>query len=76
MYVPCSDPLREYAHVHTQDHVAYAINASFGNFGNGCPSTHPVTLPLLYLETYWDTTPFNSGWANGKQPFVWSMGDP
>ncbi|KAI0682529.1 hypothetical protein C8T65DRAFT_624476 [Cerioporus squamosus] len=59
-----------------RDHVAYAINASFGNFGNGCPSTHPVTLPLLYLETYWDTTPFNSGWANGQQPFVWSMGDP
>lgn len=59
-----------------RDHVRYAINASFGNFGNGCPSTHPVQLPLLFLETYWDTTAFNSGWANGKQPFVWAMGDP
>ena len=59
-----------------RDHVAYAINASFGNFGQGCPASHPVQLPLLFLETYWDTAPFNSGWANGKQPFVWSMGDP
>lgn len=37
------------------DHVKYAINAAFGNFGQGCPSTHPIVLPLLYLETYWDT---------------------
>ncbi|TRM65774.1 hypothetical protein BD626DRAFT_485779 [Schizophyllum amplum] len=62
-----------------RDHVSYAINASFGNFGNGCPSTHPVTIPLLFLETYWDTTPFNNepgAFSNGKQPFVWSMGDP
>ena len=62
-----------------RDHVSYAINASFGNFGTGCPSTHPVTIPLLFLETYWDTTPFNNepgAFANGKQPFVWSMGDP
>ncbi|KAL1944371.1 hypothetical protein VTO73DRAFT_3556 [Trametes versicolor] len=59
-----------------KDHVRYAINASFGDFGQGCPSTHPVQLPLLYIETYWDTTAFNSGWQNGKQPFVWAMGDP
>lgn len=59
-----------------QDHVRYAIDASFGDFGKGCPSTHPVQLPLLYIETYWDTTAFNSGWQNGKQPFVWAMGDP
>ncbi|KAL1732013.1 hypothetical protein EV714DRAFT_248189 [Schizophyllum commune] len=62
-----------------RDHVSYAINASFGNFGTGCPSTHPVTIPLLFLETYWDTTPFNNepgAFDNGKQPFVWSMGDP
>ncbi|KAL0577271.1 hypothetical protein V5O48_004728, partial [Marasmius crinis-equi] len=61
-----------------KDHVRYAINASFGNFGQGCPSTHPVQLPLLFLETYWDTTPFDNEWTegNGKQPFVWAMGDP
>ncbi|KAI0774625.1 hypothetical protein BD413DRAFT_611651 [Trametes elegans] len=59
-----------------KDHARYAINASFGDFGQGCPPTHPIQLPLLYLETYWDTTAFNSGWQNGQQPFVWSMGDP
>lgn len=61
-----------------KDHVRYAIGASFGNFGQGCPSTHPVQLPLLFLETYWDTTAFDSEWTEGnsKQPFVWAMGDP
>ncbi|KAH7103793.1 hypothetical protein BKA62DRAFT_27292 [Auriculariales sp. MPI-PUGE-AT-0066] len=61
-----------------KDHVKYAIGASFGNFGSGCPSTHPVQLPLLFLETYWDTNAFAGEWSpgNGKQPFVWSMGDP
>uniref|UniRef100_A0A0W0G5L6 Carbohydrate-binding module family 1 protein n=1 Tax=Moniliophthora roreri TaxID=221103 RepID=A0A0W0G5L6_MONRR len=60
------------------DHVRYAIGASFGNFGQGCPSTHPVQLPLLFLETYWDTTPFDNEWqeGSGQQPFVWAMGDP
>uniref|UniRef100_A0A0W0G5K1 Putative carbohydrate-binding module family 1 protein n=1 Tax=Moniliophthora roreri TaxID=221103 RepID=A0A0W0G5K1_MONRR len=61
-----------------KDHVRYAIGASFGNFGQGCPSTHPVQLPLLFLETYWDTTPFDNEWqeGSGQQPFVWAMGDP
>ncbi|KAF9270754.1 hypothetical protein L218DRAFT_849364 [Marasmius fiardii PR-910] len=61
-----------------KDHVRYAKGASFGNFGQGCPSTHPVQLPLLFFETYWDTTPFDNEWTegNGKQPFVWAMGDP
>lgn len=59
-----------------KDHVAYANGASFGNFGTGCPSTHPVTIPLLFFETYWDTAPFANEWRNGKSPFVWSMGDP
>ncbi|KAF9044702.1 hypothetical protein BDZ89DRAFT_1191374 [Hymenopellis radicata] len=58
------------------DHVRHAINASFGNFGNGCPSTHPITIPMLFFETYWDTNPYASEWVNGKSPFVWSMGDP
>lgn len=59
-----------------KSHVAYATGSSFGNFGSGCPSTHPVQLPLLFLETYWDTAPFANEWRNGKSPFVWSMGDP
>ena len=54
-----------------QSHVAYPV-------GNGCPATHPVVIPQVFYETYWDTTPFNdkSQWpADGSQPFVWSFGD-
>jgi len=54
-----------------QSHVAYP--------GSGaCPSTHPVSIPQVFYETYWDTTPFNNKaeWpADGSQPFVWSFGD-
>ncbi|KAI1080460.1 hypothetical protein F5B20DRAFT_98054 [Whalleya microplaca] len=52
-------------------HVAYPV-------GNACPSTHPVAIPQVFYETYWDTRPFNdkSQWPeDGSQPFVWSFGD-
>ncbi|KAH9481042.1 Endo-1,4-beta-xylanase D [Psilocybe cubensis] len=53
-----------------KSHTSYTINGA-------CPSTHPVVLPELFIETIWDTTSFNSMWpSNGKQPFVFSMGDP
>ncbi|KAJ3526220.1 hypothetical protein NMY22_g10256 [Coprinellus aureogranulatus] len=48
-------------------------------FGTDCPDTHPVRLPLLFVEIVWDTRPFNlpEFWTEeGKQPFVFSMGDP
>ncbi|EAU86359.2 hypothetical protein CC1G_05353 [Coprinopsis cinerea okayama7 len=47
-------------------------------FMNGtCPASHPVRLPLLFYETYWDTRPFADMWPDdGTQPFVLSMGDP
>ncbi|EMR67157.1 hypothetical protein UCREL1_5843 [Eutypa lata UCREL1] len=54
-----------------QSHVAYPN-------GNACPSTHPVTVPQVFYETYWDTRPFNNraDWpTDGSQPFVWSFGD-
>lgn len=54
-----------------QSHVAYPS-------GTTCPSTHPVSIPQVFYETYWDTTPFNNpaDWpADGSQPFVWSFGD-
>ena len=54
-----------------QSHVAYPS-------GGRCPATHPVTIPQVFYETYWDTTPFNNraDWpADGSQPFVWSFGD-
>ncbi|EAU82295.2 WSC domain-containing protein [Coprinopsis cinerea okayama7 len=42
-----------------------------------CPYTHPVRIPLLFYEVYWDTRPFNSLWPeDDSQPFVLSMGDP
>jgi hypothetical protein len=56
-----------------QSHVAYPSNSG------ACPSTHPVAVPQVFYETYWDTSPFNdkSQWpADGSQPFVWSFGDP
>ncbi|KAJ3500223.1 hypothetical protein NLJ89_g9888 [Agrocybe chaxingu] len=43
----------------------------------GCPASHPIRLPLLFLEIVWDTRPFNNMWpTDGSQPFVFSMGDP
>ncbi|KAK0707625.1 hypothetical protein B0H67DRAFT_670906 [Lasiosphaeris hirsuta] len=54
-----------------QSHVAYPVNRN-------CPSTHPVKIPEVFYETYWDTRPFNDKalWpADGSQPFVWSFAD-
>ncbi|KAK3714818.1 hypothetical protein LTR37_007553 [Vermiconidia calcicola] len=53
-----------------QNHVASGYN--------GCPSTHPVQLPQIMLETIFDTGMFpQSHWPkDGKQPFVWAQGDP
>ncbi|VBB86879.1 Putative protein of unknown function [Podospora comata] len=54
-----------------QSHVAYPVNRN-------CPSTHPIKIPEVFYETYWDTRPFNNKalWpADGSQPFVWSFGD-
>ncbi|KXX80609.1 hypothetical protein MMYC01_202676 [Madurella mycetomatis] len=54
-----------------KSHVAYPVNRN-------CPSTHPVRIPEVFYETYWDTRPFNdrSQWpTDGSQPFVWSFGD-
>lgn len=60
-----------------QDHVAYPESGTFES-GGPCPSTHPVRLPQILLETVWDTKAFNNkaDWpADGSQPFVWSSGD-
>jgi len=60
-----------------QDHVSYPESGTFES-GGPCPSTHPVRLPQILLETVWDTKQFNNkaDWpADGSQPFVWSSGD-
>ncbi|OAA59904.1 hypothetical protein SPI_06102 [Niveomyces insectorum RCEF 264] len=54
-----------------QSHTAYPQ-------GGGCPATHPVSVPQVFYEVYWDTRPFNNKaeWPeDGSQPFVWSFGD-
>jgi hypothetical protein len=61
---------------HVQSHVAHPVG---GLFGTDCPSTHPVRVPLLFMEIVWDTRPFNDPalWPeDGSQPLVFSMGDP
>ncbi|KAH9905605.1 hypothetical protein F4778DRAFT_670825 [Xylariomycetidae sp. FL2044] len=60
-----------------QDHM---YNTGKGGFvaAGACPSSHPVRVPQVALETMWDTTAFNdpSLWPeDGSQPFVWSYED-
>ncbi|RXW15714.1 hypothetical protein EST38_g10140 [Candolleomyces aberdarensis] len=63
-------------------HVAFVegtVNPDSGLFFfNGtCPSTHPIRIPMILLETVWDTPRFHDVWpADGSQPLVLSMGDP
>ncbi|KAJ3524645.1 hypothetical protein NMY22_g10906 [Coprinellus aureogranulatus] len=66
-----------------QSHVAHPVGRPTpdGNlfFGTDCPASHPFRLPFLFMETVWDTKPFNDPelWpTDGTQPLVWSMGDP
>jgi hypothetical protein len=61
------------------DHQSHMFNtvgsASFAN-GGPCPTSHPVRVPQVALETLWDTTQFNSMWPkDGSQPFVLSNSD-
>ncbi|KAF2473423.1 uncharacterized protein BDR25DRAFT_218985 [Lindgomyces ingoldianus] len=59
-----------------KSHVAYAPGSALA--GDKCPSTHPVRIPQVMYEIMFDT----SGFANpdyykgGKQPLVYSFGDP
>ena len=60
-----------------QSHVAYAPSG-MALPGDRCPSTHPVRIPQVMYEIMFDTTQFNDAkyWQNGKQPLVYSFGDP
>ncbi|KAJ3496241.1 hypothetical protein NMY22_g19838 [Coprinellus aureogranulatus] len=75
LYFPACWDGKNYDSENHSSHVAYP-NGGF--FGTSCPSTHPVRLPLLFIEIVWDTRPFNdkSLWPSSGQPFVFSMGDP
>jgi len=65
-------------HIIIQSHVTYPVgDPPF--FGPVCPPSHPVGLPVLFIEIVWDTRAFNDPllWPkDGSQPFVLSMGDP
>ncbi|CAA7270298.1 unnamed protein product [Cyclocybe aegerita] len=65
--------------IDSPDHASHVAHPIGGIFSTRCPSTHPVRVPLLFIEIVWDTRPFNdrSLWPrDGSQPFVFSMGDP
>jgi hypothetical protein len=85
MYVPIQTPYCNYdhnTHFNFQSHVAFMQGEVNPNAGiilmNGtCPSTHPVRIPMVFLETVWDTPRFHDIWpTDGSQPLVLSMGDP
>ncbi|KAF6756323.1 hypothetical protein DFP72DRAFT_283606 [Ephemerocybe angulata] len=42
----------------------------------GCPASHPIRMPTLFLEIAWDTRQFNNMFPASGQPFVLSQGDP
>ncbi|TVY83302.1 hypothetical protein LSUE1_G001546, partial [Lachnellula suecica] len=54
-----------------KSHMSYLM-------GSTCPSSHPVQVPQVFLETVWDTAVFDkSQWpTDGSQPFVFAQGDP
>ena len=55
------------------------VNPNIGilGFSGPCPASHPVRVPNVLYEIYWDTARFNDLWpVDGSQPFVLSMGDP
>lgn len=62
----------------SEDHRSHVSYSSGQGSSGGCPTTHPVQIPQVFLETVWDTGVFpQSEWPeDGSQPFVWSQGDP
>ncbi|KAH8589877.1 hypothetical protein B0O99DRAFT_655229 [Bisporella sp. PMI_857] len=59
-----------------RSHVAYAPGSALA--GDKCPSTHPVRIPQVMYEVMYDTSKFADPayYKNGKQPLVYSFGDP
>ena len=59
-----------------RSHVAYAPGSALA--GDKCPSTHPVRIPQVMYEIMYDTSGFADPayFQNGKQPLVYSFGDP
>ncbi|TFK23812.1 hypothetical protein FA15DRAFT_593485 [Coprinopsis marcescibilis] len=63
----------------SEDHESHVAHGIGGFFRVPCPATHPIRIPLIFIEIVWDTRLFNdpSLWpSDGSQPFVLSNGDP
>ena len=60
-----------------RSHVAYSPSKNV-LANDACPSTHPIRIPQLMYEIQWNTKQFNDAkyFEGGKQPFVYSYGDP
>jgi hypothetical protein len=60
-----------------KSHVAYAPNSG-ALAGDRCPKSHPVRIPQVMYEIMFDTSGFADPkyYQNGKQPLVYSFGDP
>jgi hypothetical protein len=61
------------------DHESHVVHPKGGFFRTTCPESHPIRVPLVFIEIVWDTRPFNDPalWpTDGSQPFVFSNGDP
>lgn len=62
-----------------RSHVAYSPSSTLGALaGDKCPETHPVRIPQVMYEIMYDTSGFANPdyYKNGKQPLVYSFGDP
>jgi hypothetical protein len=60
-------------------HMAFPPGMVGGLAGDKCPSTHPVRVPQVMYEVMYDTSgPFSDPkyFTDGKQPLVYSFGDP
>ncbi|KAJ8122558.1 hypothetical protein ONZ43_g1278 [Nemania bipapillata] len=63
-----------------KSHMAYSPGICNGGnclAGASCPQTHPVRVPGVMYEIYWNTSQFNDPkyFSANSQPFVYSFGD-
>lgn len=59
-----------------RSHVTFQPGSALA--GDTCPDTHPVRIPQVMYEIMYDTSGFADPkyYKNGKQPLVYSFGDP
>lgn len=55
-----------------RSHMSYPSNYN----GGACPPGFPKRFISLFYEVIWETNKYRDQWYGGKQPFVFSTGDP